>query len=75
MKLSASILIGLLASYLALMFAAGHLEALSSAACSQDFTLPGIACRIGGGLVTLLLAPATGLLAFLAAYRALGKRR
>lgn len=73
MKTSVSIVVGLLASYLALIWAVGHLDAVSGALCSADFTLPAMACRFGGLGVTLLLVPLSGLAAFLVVRRAMAK--
>lgn len=65
MKNVASIGIGLLVSYLTLVWAVENLGAVSSVACSAEFTLPAIACRFGGLGVTLLLVPVMGIVAFL----------
>ena len=75
MKTSVSIAIGLLASYLTLLWAVGHLDTVSGALCSTDFTLPAMACRFGGLGLTLLLVPLSGLVAFLAVRIALAKAK
>ena len=73
MKLIVSILAGLMSCYVALILASRHLGALSSAACSQEFTLPGIVCRACGVIVTLLFVPVAGLIAFVIARKLFGK--
>lgn len=75
MKRLASILTGFIACYIALILASENLGAISTAACSPDFTLPGIACRVGGGLFTLLLVPLSGIIAFCATWYFLESRR
>lgn len=77
MKVIASTVISLITCYIALILAAENLGAISTTACPQDFTLPGIVCRIGGGILTLLLVPAAGALSFflsLYALESLGKK-
>lgn len=64
MKNAASLAIALLVAYLALIFAVENLGAGSSVACSAEFTLTGIACRVGAAGITLLLVPVSGVLAF-----------
>ena len=73
MKTAASIVLALVASYLTLVWAVGHLDAVSNAACSDEFSLPGIVCRFGGLGITLLLVPVSGLAAFLIARLAMAK--
>ncbi len=73
MKNIACIAIGLLVSYLALVWAVEHLGAVSSIACSPEFTLPAIACRFGGLGITLLLVPVAGVIAYFVARRAFAK--
>lgn len=73
MKLFVSIGIALVVSYIALVIALNHLSSGSDLACGQDFTLPGLACRIGAMGVTLLLVPISGILAFFAARKVLAK--
>lgn len=73
MKNIVSIGIGLVVSYLTLVWAVEHLGAVSSVACSSEFTLPAIACRFGGFGITLLLVPVAGIVAFLVTRRALTK--
>ena len=65
--------IGFVVSYLTLVWAVGHLGAVSSVLCSSEFTLPAIACRFRGLGITLLLIPVTGVVAFLLTRRVLTK--
>jgi hypothetical protein len=69
MKLVSSLLVGLLAAYLALIWATGHLDALSTALCAKDFNGPGLLCRFAGLGLTLLAVPAAGVLGFVATSR------
>lgn len=71
MRTVACIAAGLLASYAALVLALNNLGTVSGAACSSEFTLPAIACRIGGLGITLLLVPLSGALVFLATRKVL----
>jgi hypothetical protein len=64
MKIVASLLLGLLASYFALHWVSGHLDVLSAAACSAEFTGRGLACRFAGAGVMLLAIPIAGALVF-----------
>ncbi|MET1079073.1 MAG: hypothetical protein ABWY06_13755 [Pseudomonas sp.] len=73
MKLIACIAIGLLVSYATLILASEHLGAISSTVCGQEFVLPDIVCRLGGGILTLLLVPISGILAFFGARRTFAK--
>ena len=75
MKTLAAIALGLLASYLALVWVVGNLDAVSGAACSAEFTLPGIACRVGGLGLKLLLVPVAGIAVFLVVRRMLAAPR
>jgi len=72
-KTLASIVLGLLASYFTLLWVVGHLDTLSQAMCSTDFTLPALACRFGGLGITLLLIPLAGAATFLVARGILAK--
>ena len=71
MRLTWSLLAALLAAYLALVWVAGHLDTLSGALCSAEFTLPGMACRFAGLGLTLLMVPLSGVFAGLIAWKAL----
>ena len=73
MRTAAAIAIGLLAAHAMLVWAVRHLDRVSSAACSPEFTLPGIACRFGGLGLTLLFVPLAGVLAYFAARRLIAK--
>jgi hypothetical protein len=64
MKIGASLLLGLLTSYFALHWVSGHLDVLSAAACSTEFTGRGLACRFAGAGVMLLAIPIAGVLVF-----------
>jgi|GEM_PF-4940114 len=68
MKTVAGLLAGLVAAYLTLLFVVSHVGA-ASAACSQAFTLPALACRFGGLGVMLLLVPAAGIAGFVVVRR------
>ncbi|MES2491040.1 MAG: hypothetical protein V4607_14730 [Pseudomonadota bacterium] len=73
MKTLVSIVAGILAAYLTLVWAVGHLGAVSSTACNQEFTLPAIACGFVGLGITILLIPLSGIAGFLGARWALAK--
>lgn len=73
MKTLISIVVGLLAAYLTLAWAVGHLDAVSSATCHAEFTLPAIACGFVGLGITILLIPLSGIAAFIATRMALSK--
>jgi hypothetical protein len=64
MKLVASILVGLLASYLALLWVSTNFHLLSAAACSDAFTGEGLVCRFAGAAVMFLVVPLAGAIAF-----------
>jgi hypothetical protein len=73
MRLIASIFVSLVCTYAALILAIENIDAISSIVCSNDMTLLGVACRVGGGIVTILLVPTTGVLAFIAVWSAFAK--
>lgn len=73
MKTFVAIIAGLLSAYLALAWTVGHLDAVSSTACSAEFTLPAIVCRIGAFGFTLLFTPLAGIAGFFAARSAFAK--
>ena len=74
MKILISLAAALIATYLALAFALGHYDTLSTAACTTEFTLPGIACRFAGFGVTLALVPVCGLIVGFATWILLQRR-
>jgi hypothetical protein len=74
MKILISFATALVATYVALAFALGHYDTLSSAACTDDFTLPGIACRFAGFGVTLALVPLCGVIVGFATWILLVRR-
>lgn len=73
MKLFVSLAFAGLVGYIALILSLNNLSAGSTAVCSQEFTFPAIACRLGAVGVTLLLVPASSVLAFIAARKVLAK--
>jgi FtsH-binding integral membrane protein len=74
-KSLACIFVGLLASWLTLGLVADGLGSVAAAACSSEFTLPAISCRIASLGATLLLVPLAGVLAYGAARRLLKVHR
>jgi len=73
MKTLVSIVVGILAAYLTLVWAIGHLDAVSNTTCNQEFTLPAIACGFIGLGITILLIPLAGIAGFLGSRWALAK--
>ena len=73
MKFLVSLAFATLVGYIALVLSLNNLSAGSSAVCSQEFTLPAIACRLGTVSITLLLVPVSSVLAFFAARKVLAK--
>lgn len=68
MKLLASLLAGAMATYVALVVVITHLDALPELMCGSHFSLPGLACRFAGLVVSVLLVPAAGIAAGLAVW-------
>ena len=74
MKFLASLTTALVVAYLALVLALNHYDTLSAAACTTEFTLPGIACRFASFGVTLALVPVCGLIAGFTTWMLLARR-
>ena len=75
MKVLVSLAAALVATYIALAIALAHYDTLSAAACTTEFTLPGIACRFAGFGITLALVPVSGLIAGFATWILLARKR
>lgn len=73
MKILISLVAGLAATYAALVLAVGNLDALSSSACSPEFTLPDIACRFASLGVMLVAIPFCGVVVTILTWIALRK--
>lgn len=73
MKLILSLVAGFVATYIALVLAVGNLDAVSSSACSADFTLPALACRFASLGITLVAVPFCGVAAAILTWIALRK--
>lgn len=74
MRILACIVASLLVAYLTLVWTVEHLDALANTACSTDFTLPDIACRIGGFAIILLLPPLAAVVTYALVRRALKRK-